>query len=270
MTKGMLAAKFAVLVIFVLYAFPLLLILLASFKSDTAIVNDPAGLIFHPNLDAYRSVFNTQLFMGMRNSFFIAGGTMLLALVAATPLAYALARTSARWSGLVIGVLIALQMTPAATAIIPQFQIIGQLKLLNSIPGVILAEAAGVLPYATLILRPFYLSIPDEVEEAAYIDGAGRFRTFAVIVFPLVRNGVSLVGVLLFIGAWGDFLYPVSFLTDSSKFPMSVLLLLQQGFYGTQWNSLMALALLGAIPTIVIFAFVARRLTSGLALGIGK
>jgi multiple sugar transport system permease protein len=81
---------------------------------------------------------------------------------------------------------------------------------------------------------------------------------------------VSLIGVLIFIGAWGDFLYPVSFLNNQSQFPLSVLILQQQGFYGTQWNNLMALAILGAIPTIAIFAAVARRLTSGLALGVGK
>lgn len=252
------------------YAVPLILVLLASFKSNAEIVNNPASIFFTPSLEAYGYVFDSQFLSALGNSLLIAGGTALLTLAVATPLSYVLARANSAWSALVIGALIALQMLPTATAIIPQFRVLAGLGLLGNTFGVILAMSATVLPYSILILRPFFLSVPFELEEAAQVDGAGRLRTFARVVFPLVRNGASVVAVLVFISSWGEFLYPISFLNDQAQFPLSVLILQQQGFYGTQWNNLMALALLGAIPTVIIFAFVARKLTSGLALGIGK
>ncbi len=260
----------AIAAIFALYGVPLLLVVLASFKSDTEIVNDPSGILFTPTLSAYESVFTPALLVALGNSFIIAGSSTLLTLVAATPLAFVLARTRGAFTGIVIGVLIALQMLPAATAVIPQFRVLAGFGLLGTTFGVVLAMSATALPYAVLILRPFFLSVPYEVEEAAFVDGAGRFRSFALVVFPLVRNGVSLVAVLLFIAAWGEFLYPISFLNKQEQFPLSVLILQLQGFYGTQWNQLMALALIGAVPTLIIFSLVARKLTSGLALGVGK
>jgi multiple sugar transport system permease protein len=256
--------------IFLAYALPLLMVVLASFKSNADIVNRPADLFFTPSLDGYSSVFTPQFFQSVGNSAILAVSATALTLVVATPLAYVLSRARAATGSVIIGVLIALQMTPAASAVIPQFKVMATLGLLGTTLGVVLAMSAGALPYAVLILRPFYLSVPAEVEEAAYVDGAGQFRTFAQVVFPLVRNGVSLIGVLLFIGAWGEFLYPITFFSDASLFPLSVTIAQQQGVYGTHWNNLMALALVGAIPTIVIFTFVARRLTSGLALGVGK
>lgn len=265
-----LTTKIAVTVVFLLYAVPLVLIVLASFKTNNQIVTDPAALIFTPSIVSYQTVFTTQFLVAVGNSFLIAGGSTLLTLAVAIPLTYVLARARSAWSAIVIGVLIALQMTPTATAVIPQFRILASLGLLGTTFGVILAMSAAILPYAILILRPFYLAVPFEVEEAAQMDGAGRIRAFAEVVLPLMRNGVSLLAVLIFIAGWGEFLYPISFLNDQTQFPLSVLLLEQQGYYGTQWNNLMALAILGAIPTIIIFALVARRLTSGLALGVGK
>ncbi len=264
------ASQIAIGVLFLLYAIPLFAIILASFKSNSDVVNNPMSLIFTPTLEAYHKVLNGGFLVALGNSFIVAAGTTALVLVVAIPLSYVLSRIRPGWGAVIIGVLIGLQMLPAPTAIIPQYRVTAQLGLLGSLGGVVVAMSALALPYAVLILRPFFLGVPGEIEEAAQVDGAGYFRTFASIVFPLVRNGVSLVGVLLFISAWGDFLHPVSFLNVQSRFPLSVLILQQEGVYGTEWNNLMALALVGAIPTVIIFAFVARRLTAGLALGIGK
>jgi multiple sugar transport system permease protein len=260
----------AIAILFLLYAIPLFFVVLASFKDNTEVVNDAAGLVFTPTVAAYQAMFSPAFFLALLNTFLIAAGTTILVLVAAVPLAYVLAKARSVWTGVVIGALIALQMVPAATAVIAQYQVLGAIGQLGTTLGVILAMGAGAVPYAVLILRPFYLSVPVEVEEAAQVDGSGRYRTFVQIVFPLVRNGVSLIGVLIFIGAWGEFLYPISFLNSQQQFPLSVLIVQQQGYYGTQWNNVMALAILGAIPTIVVFGFVARRLTSGIALGVGK
>jgi multiple sugar transport system permease protein len=264
------ATRLAAAAVFLLYLVPLLFVLLAAFKSNAEIANDPAGLLFHPSLDGFRAVLTPDLARALGNSAQIAVEATAATMLAGTPVAYLLARARGRWTALVIGILIALQMTPTATSVIPLFRILYALRLLNHLPGVALAIAATTLPYAILLLRPFFAAVPLEVEESAQVDGAGEVTTFVRIVLPMARNGLSLIAVLLLIGSWGEFLYSVSFLTTGSRYPLSVLLVQQQGFYGTQYNNLMALALIGSLPVVVLFAFVARRLTSGLALGVGK
>ena len=264
------AGRLASLVAFLAYFAPLLVVVLAAFKTNAQIANNPASLLFHPSLDGFRAVLNRDLLRALWNSAQIAVESTLVTVVVGVPVAYLLARARARWSALTIGVLIALQMTPTATAVIPLFRVLAALHLLDRIPGVALAIAATTLPYCILLLRPFFLSVPVEVEEAARIDGAGEISCFFRVVLPLVRNGLSLITVLLLIGSWGEFLYSVSFLSTSSNYPLSVLLVQQEGFYGTQYNNLMALALIGSLPIVVLFTFVARRLTSGLTLGAGK
>lgn len=269
-TATRLFGRLAQIVIMLLYLLPLLFVALASLKTNAEIQNHPSSLIFTPTFDAYRTVVTPELGRALLNSLIIAGGATLVTVVVGTPLAYVLARIRAQWTGLIIGILIALQMVPPATSVIPLYRVLALLQALGTYAGVILAIAATVLPYTVLLLRPFFLSIPNAVEEAAQIDGAGEFRTFVEVVLPLARNGVLLITVLLFIGAWGEFLYAISFLNDASLYPLSVILVQQQGFYGTEYNNLMALALIGAAPMIILFTLVAKRLTSGLALGVGK
>lgn len=262
--------RLMVALVFLVYLVPLLFVLVAAFKSNAQIANSPASLVFRPSLDGFRAILDRDLARAFGNSVQIAVEATAVTLLVGTPVAYLLARAHGRWTALVIGVLIALQMTPTATSVIPLFRILHAVHLLDLIPGVALAIAATTLPYTILLLRPFFAAVPVEVEESARMDGAGEVTIFVRIVLPLVRNGLSLIAVLLLIGSWGEFLYAVSFLTTGAKYPLSVLLVQQQGFYGTQYNNLMALALIGSLPVVVLFAFVARRLTGGLALGVGK
>lgn len=265
-----LGRRTAVVVLLLLYAVPALFILLAAFKRSNDIVNHPSNLLFTPTLAGFRAVLNHQLLTAMFNSLKIAGAATAITIVCAVPFAYSLARLHGRWTGIVVGVLIALQMMPTAVSVIPIYRVLALLHLLGSISGVALALAATNLPFAVLLLRPFFRSVPLEVVEAAEVDGGSEWRIFLSIAIPLARNGISLVAVLLFIGAWGEFLYSISFLNDPGRFPLSVLIVEQQGYYGTQWNNLMALAVVGALPALIVFVFVARRLASGLTLGYGK
>ena len=259
-----------VFAVFALYAVPLVYVLISSFKSNIDIANHPLALIFTPTVAAYHAILNRALLAAVGNSLLITGIATGVTLIGAIPLTYVLTRIHPRWTGLIVGVLIVLQMVPSSTAVIPLYSLLPALGLINTIPGVALSIAAGTLPFAVLLLRPFYVSVPREVQEAAEVDGAGPFRSFFSITMPLVRNGILVITILVFIGAWGEFLFAMSFLGDESKYPISVLLVQQQSQYGTQYSNLMALSLIGAIPTIILFLFAAKRLTSGLALGAGK
>jgi multiple sugar transport system permease protein len=129
------------------------------------------------------------------------------------------------------------------------------------------ADTALVLPFSVLLLRPFALAVPGVLYEAAALDGASGFQTFLRIVVPLLRNGISTVASIVFITVWGEFIYASNFINEGSRYPVSALLAQQIGTYSSNWNTLMALALLTSLPLLAIFLFAQRRLTAGLTLG---
>ena len=161
--------------------------------------------------------------------------------------------------GLLAALVIFLQMLPQTAAVIPLYKVLGSWKLLGAIPGVVLADAA--------LLRPFFLAIPLEIEEAATVDGASPWRVFARIALPLALNGTLTAGIIIFLIAWGEFLYAISFLVDPTQYPLSVLIASQLGQYGNNWPALMSIAVATGLPILVIFVVSYRRLREGLALG---
>ena len=258
------------LLVCLFYGVPAMAVVLASFKTDKDVVNSPASLLFTPTLDAYQEVLNEALLRGVFNSAVIAIGTTVVTMAAAVPAAYLLSMARARYTALVVGGLIFLQMMPGTVLVIPLFPVLDSLHVLGGRPGVILALSAVSLPFAILLMRPNFVGVPPEISEAGQLDGAGPFRIFFSLVLPLVSNGILIISVLLFMGVWGEFLFSITLLRDPELYPISALLAQQQSFYGTEWNRLMAIAILGSIPTIIVYLLVARRLRSGLALGAVK
>lgn len=264
------AQRALALAVSVVYGLPALAIVMASFKTDRDIVNSPAAVLFAPTLDAYRDVLDANLARALVSSALIAGGTTVLTMATAIPTAYVLARARTRYTALVVGVLIFLQMTPGTVLVIPLFPVLDSLNVLGGREGVILALSAVSLPFAILLMRPNFLGIPAEVSEAGQLDGAGPMTIFFRLMLPLARNGALVISVLLFMAVWGEFLFSITLLRDPALYPISALLAQQQSFYGTQWNSLMAIAVLGSIPTLTVYLLVARRLRAGIALGAVK
>jgi multiple sugar transport system permease protein len=125
-----------------------------------------------------------------------------------------------------------------------------------------------MLPFCILLLRPFFRAVPREVEEAAQVDGAPKWRVFASIVLPLARNGVATAGALVFLITWGEFLYAITLLFEPSTYPISALLAQQHSNWGLDWPALMALASLSALPILVVYLFTYRLLTEGVSLGV--
>ena len=252
------------------YALPLLVLLLMSFKSDDDITADPAGLVFTPTLEAYRAV-GDEVGPALLNSAQIAIGTTLLTVVLAVPAAYGLARRRTRTWTLVttglLGAVIVLQMVPQPMAVIPLYAVLAQIGVINSLFGVILADTALLLPFAILLLRPFLLAVPVELEEAAILDGASMAATFGRVVIPVARNGILTVSVMVFMLSWGEFLYAITLLTTAGGYPVSGLLAAQVSLYGTDWGRLMALAVLTTLPILVVFLLTRRQLAAGMLSG---
>ena len=254
----------------VMYGLPILWIVLTSLKSSRDVFSTSAALVVTPTTEAYRDVLNGDLLKPLGQSVLIATGTTILVLLIAIPAAYGLARTRGHLTSIGLALLIVLQMMPQTATVIPLFQVFGSWSLLDSTFGVILADTALLAPFATLLLRPFFRSVPPELEEAGSIDGASLMRTFVSIVVPVARNGIFTVGTLVFLLAWGEFLYAVNFFLSPGEYPLSVLLAQQVSAFGINWPGLMALAVVTSIPILIVFTATYRLLRDGLTVGAVK
>src|SRR5699024_5322144 len=253
-----------------LYGVPLLWIVLTSLKPSSLVFDRGSMFVFTPTLDAYTNALNSELFTALRQSILIAAGTTAVVLLIAVPAAYGLARTRGALVAVLLGALIVLQMLPQTATVIPLFQLFGSWRLLDSLGGVILADAALLTPFAIILLRPFFRTVPIELEEAAAIDGTARLGTFLRIALPVARNGVATTGTIVFLLAWGEFLYAVNFFLSPGTYPLSALLAQQVSAFGIDWPGLMALAVLTAVPILIVYSLSYRLLRDGLPVGAVK
>jgi multiple sugar transport system permease protein len=259
------------ILLFLIYGVPILWIVLTSLKNPGDVLSDDATFLFTPTLDAYATVFaSSGLVAAFTQSLLIAAGTTVLTLAVTIPAGYGLARVAGRVTTVCLGLLIVLQMVPQTANVIPLFQIFGSWGLLDSTFGVILADTALLIPFAILLMRPFFRAVPEALEESASIDGATSWRTFVSIVLPVARNGVATTATLVFLLSWGEFLYAVNFLLSPGKYPLSALLAQQVSAFGINWPGLMALAVVTSIPILILFICTYRLLREGLTLGAVK
>lgn len=258
-------------VLLLVYAIPILFIVLTSLKNPSDVISSQSSFLFTPTLEAYTSVLSSSgLFVAMQQSLVIAAGTTALTLLVAIPAGYGLARVDSRITTIGLGLLIVLQMVPQTANVIPLYQIFGAWGLLDQNIGVIIADTALLIPFATLLLRPFFRAVPEALEEAASIDGASVTRTFWSIMLPIARNGVATTGTLVFLLSWGEFLYAVNFFLSPGNYPLSALLAQQVSAFGINWPGLMALGVITSVPILILFAFTYRLLREGLTLGAVK
>ena len=240
-------------------------------KDNRAIFANPGGIIFSPSFHAYLQIAQEgTLGKAALNSAIISVGTTLLTLLLGVPTAYGIHRVRGTTLTVGLGALVLLQMIPQTATIIPLYRVLGVWHLLGTLPGVVLADTALLLPFTVLVLRPFVGSIPREIEEAAAMDGARTGTAFFRIIVPLLSNGIATAGSLIFILAWGEFLYAISILTNPDTYPISALISQQISAYGASWSGLMALAVVGSLPILLVFVVAQRRLAAGLSLGAVK
>lgn len=253
-----------------MFLFPLYWLVSTSFKSPEQLFTKPPTWVPVPvDVSNYATaVFDNPIMMrALGNSVIISIGATLMTLLLAAPAAYALARLRLRWTALLLLPFLVAQLLPAINVALPMFTLFTQWGLVNSYAGLILANTVGTLPFAVIVLRPFYLTIPKELEEAAAVDGATRFQAFFRIVLPLVRPGLVTVAVFAFVMTWGEFVFGLTLTTQREMQPVTVTLNSFIGLYGTQWGPLMAASTIVAIPLIIVFVIFQRYITSGLAAG---
>jgi multiple sugar transport system permease protein len=260
--------------ILAVYLFPVYWMIATSLKSFGDIFAVPPQLIpLPPTITAYfQAVINDpQAYRAIINSVVISVSTLVLTLVLAAPAAYALARRRLRFTVVVVFMLLLAQMVPTIIIAGPLFIIFSQIGLDGSYLALILADTTIItLPFAIIILRPFFLSVPRDLEDAAMVDGCSRFGAFWRVVLPVVVPGLITAGAIAFLMAWGEFVFGLTLLTNEQLQPVTVALNELQGQYGTRWNNLMAVSTAIALPIIVIFVSLQRWIVSGLTAGATK
>ena len=256
-----------------LMIFPLYWVIVSSLKNTVELFRTPPTLFpLHIDWTPYITNFvqNQDMAHYMRNSLQIALGTMILSLVLAAPIAYGLARLPIRGKNVFLLSFLVVQMFPSIMLALPLFVMFSRLGLTNSLVAVVLAVTTRTLPFAALILRPFFLSLPRDLEDAALIDGCSLWGAFYRIILPLTRPGLLTVAALTFLMGWSDFLFPLTLISDDTKRPLTLGLYKFISEYGSRWNDLMAVATVAALPIILVFMFAQRYITSGLAAGAVK
>jgi multiple sugar transport system permease protein len=248
--------------------FPLYWMLNVSLQPSGSAVETP-WLPLDLSFDGYATAVRDQG-ANLLTSLLVAAGSVVFSLLVATPAAYALAQFRVRGAGVVLfGILIS-QMIPGIVVANALYSVYSDIGLLNSIPGLVLADSTHGIPFAILIMRAYLLSIPPEVIEAARVDGAGQIRAFFSIVVPMSRNALVTAGLFTFLFTWSDFLFALTLTTTEEVRPVTLGIYQYIGTYVNDWSSVMATAVLASLPAVVLLVVAQRFVAAGVASGAVK
>ncbi|MFF5105994.1 carbohydrate ABC transporter permease [Streptomyces sp. NPDC000134] len=263
----------ALLAYLVFLAFPFLWLLSTAFKPPRELAGlHPTWFPRDPTLDNFRQAFDEQpLLRAGANSLLAASGAALLAVLLATPLAYVMARYRTRLGRAVTGWVMVSQAFPFVLVIIPLFLVLKNLRMIDSVPGLVLVYVVWALPFALWMLAGYVRAVPAELEEAAAVDGAGKLRTLVSVTAPLLAPGIVATALFAFVTAWNEFFFALVLLKTPEKQTLPVVLTHFIGAEGVaDLGPLAAAAFLATLPSLVVFAVVQRRITGGMLAGAVK
>jgi len=244
---------------------PVLYIIIGGFRTNAQITVDPAGWPSPWKVDNYLDVLRSGVFWReMVNSTVIAGFTTAGVVALGLMTSFILARYRFRGRGAMYALFAAGLLFPLTVAITPLYILVKTVGLMNTLPGVILPQIAFGIPTTIIILVPFVRAIPDEIQEAASIDGCSRLGFFWRMVLPLSRPGVITVAILTFIASWNSYLLPLFILNRESTFTLTLGVQAFSSQYSVDTAKVLAFTSLSMIPALVFFSLFQRRIVGGL------
>jgi len=265
MRAGTPAVYFIALVVIALMLGPVIYIILGGFRSNSQITTDPAGLPDPWVFTNYLDVLTEGTFWTLvLNSTIVAVATTVGVIALGLMASYVLARYHFRGRGALYALFAAGLMFPITVAITPLYIVVRDMGLINSLAGVILPQIAFGLPTTIIILVPFLRAIPDEIQEAAFIDGCSRLGFFWRMVLPLAVPGVITVGILAFIASWNSYLLPLYLLNDNANFTLPLGVQAFSSQYSVDTAKVLAFTSLSMIPALAFFSLFERRIVGGL------
>ncbi len=260
---------FAVVLIVLIAIFPFYYAIITSFKSGTAIFQ----VSYFPDsfdFGNYRSVFQGGSFgRALVNSIFIATTTVVASLFLAVTAAYALARVRFRGRGLLLLTILAVSMFPQIAVLAGLFELINFLGIFNTPYALILSYTIFTLPFTVWLLTTFMRELPVEIEEAAIVDGATPWIVITHVFMPLLWPALVTTGLLAFIGAWNEFLFALTFVSEANQrtVPVAIALLSGASEQEIPWGPIMAASVIVTVPLIFLVLIFQRKIVAGLTAG---
>lgn len=252
----------------VIAVFPVLWILLASFKPGYAQLSSEIQLIRDPTLENYRFVlFDTNFPRWFLNSVIVAGFTMLIGIFMAATTGYSVSRYNFPGKRGLMWALLVTQMFPVAVLIVPIYTIMANLGLINTPVSLIIAYCTVAVPFCSWLLKGYFDTIPRDLDEAGSLDGLGPFGVFWRVVLPLARPGLAVTAFFTFLTAWGEVAYASAFIQSDRRFTLAYGLQQFVPQFNPQWEYLTAAAVMVTIPAGIVFLLVQRNLVAGLTAG---
>ena len=244
---------------------PVLYIIIGGFRTNSQITNNPSGF---PNpwvIDNYINVAQSDTFwVELKNSLIVAVFTMLGVVVLGIMVSYVIARYKFKYAPLMYSLFSAGLMFPMTVGITPLYLMIRNLGLSNSLAGIILPQIAFGLPQTIVILVPFLQSIPNELEEAALLDGCSRLGFFWRMVIPLAMPGVATVGILQFVGSWNGYMLPLFVLGSSDNYTLPLGVSMFSSEHSVDTAAVLAFTSLAMLPALICFTIFQKKIVGGL------
>jgi multiple sugar transport system permease protein len=259
-----------------------LIFVLAPFVEGFLVSLKPLSLLFsspykfwpeNGSFDAYFTMWDSVPGFAryVFNSFLISTIATAVVLILVVPAAYAFARFKFKGRGPLLGAFLAVNMFSGAVLLIPLYRLMRSMGVLNTYFAMIVPGVAFLIPSAVWLLRTYMIRIPRELEEAAYVDGAGYFYTFRRVILPIAMPGIAVVGITTFIGAYAQqFIFALTFNSKTEYMPLPIGLFAYFGRQEVVWNELMAASFVGIAPAMIVIFFMQRYLVSGLTAGAVK
>ncbi|MEG1052675.1 MAG: carbohydrate ABC transporter permease [Janthinobacterium sp.] len=260
---------FAAAIVILNGVFPALWILFTSLKTESELTQKPITYWPHePTIGNFISAFQDQpLLTFLTNSLIVAGLSTLLSLFISALAAYAIARLRLRFRGLILTAIIGVSMFPLVTLMVPLFEIMRSLGLLNSYWALVLPYTVLNLPICTLMMVSFFQDIPRDIENAAMLDGCTRISALWRIVLPLAAPGVATAAILAFVNSWDEFLLALSMNSAVAYRTLPVGIQLYQGEFAFPWPIISAALVVAIVPIVVLIVIFQEKVVSGLTSG---
>ncbi len=248
---------------------PIYYLVVTTFKTPSEAAAHPLGLPQSLNLDNYRAALAAMNYpRALLNNVVITACAVALLLIFSSMAAYVIARGRRKAFKMAYSIFMVGLIVPFQIAIIPLYKIMNGLQLMNTLPGVILIDVFCInLPLSIFLFRGFINTVPIELEEAAYLDGCGTFRTFWAIIFPLLKPIVATVSILNALAVWNDFMTPLLFLQSPEKGVLLQQVYRNVGPFSTNWTAFFPMLVLATLPLVVFYLIMQRHIIAGVVAG---
>lgn len=261
--------KFVIYAVLIVWAittiFPFIWVIINSFKPSAELLSSSFSLPKEFTLANYENAFNNlNILKAYGMSFLISGSVTIGVIVLASMMAFALTRYNFKGKGVLDALLVASLMFPVFSTIIPVYQMMIKWGLLNTVPSVVFPQIASNLSFATIVMMGFMRAIPLDMEEAAYIEGAGVFTVFSRIIVPISKPSISTVAIFSFLWSYNDLFVQTTMISKRTKYPVCALLNEISSKYGTDYGLMAASVTIILVPVFIVYILLQKNIIKGL------